>query len=67
MDIGNVGHILMDAHLAKSLIPLKEEYDKIIKPIGQYRIKQGIGIDLFSVFSKDFGNPGFPMIDNVIS
>jgi hypothetical protein len=67
MDIGNVGHILMDAHLAKSLIPLKEEYDKIIKPIGRFRIKHGIGIDLFSVFSKDFGNPEVPMIDNVIS
>ena len=67
MDIGNTGHILMDAQLAKSLIPLKDEYDKIIKPIGQYKIKHGTGIELFSVFSKDFGNPELPIIDKVIS
>jgi KaiC/GvpD/RAD55 family RecA-like ATPase len=66
MDIGNNGHILMDNILAKALIPLKEEYNKIIKPIGEYRIKHGIDIEIYSVFTKDFGNPELPMIDNVI-
>ena len=66
MDIGNNGHILMDNILAKALIPLKEEYNKIIKPIGEYKIKHGIDIEIYSVFTKDFGNPELPMIDNVI-
>jgi len=66
MDIGNNGHILMDNILAKALIPLKEEYNKIIKPIGEYRIKHGIDIEIYSVFTKDFGNPELPMIDKVI-
>jgi len=66
MDIGNNGHILMDNILAKALIPLKEEYNKIIKPIGEYRIKHGIDIEIYSVFTKDFGNSELPMIDKVI-
>lgn len=67
MDIGNNGHILMDTNLAKSLIPLKEEYGKIIKPLGQYEIKHNLVIELYSVFSKDFGNSELPMVDNFIS
>ncbi|HEY6536093.1 MAG TPA: adenylate/guanylate cyclase domain-containing protein, partial [Candidatus Nitrosocosmicus sp.] len=66
MDIGNNGHILMDANLAKSLIPLNDEYSKIIKRIGKYRIKHGMEIELFSIFSKDFGNSELPVTDSVL-
>ena len=66
MDIGNNGHILMDANLAKSLIPLNDEYSKIIKRIGKYRIKHGVEIELFSIFSRDFGNSELPVTDSVL-
>ncbi len=66
MDIGNNGHILMDAYLSKSLLPLKEEYGKIIKPIGKYKIKHGKEIEIFSAYSKDFGNSELPMTDNMM-
>lgn len=63
MDIGNNGHILMANNLAESLIPLKEEYKKIIKPVGKYQIKHGQFIGLFSVYSEDFGNSESPLFN----
>jgi KaiC/GvpD/RAD55 family RecA-like ATPase len=67
MDIGSNGHILMDNNVAKLLISLKEEYRQIIKPIGEYKIKHGISIELYSVFTKDFGNPELPILSNIIN
>jgi archaellum biogenesis ATPase FlaH len=65
MDIGDKGHILMDHNLAHSLITLKNEYSNIIKAVGKYKIKHMVEIDLYSVYSKDFGNPQLPVVNKV--
>lgn len=61
MDIGNDWHILISGNLAETLIALKEEYKKTIKPIGNYRIKHGQEIRLYSLYSNEFGNSELPV------
>jgi KaiC/GvpD/RAD55 family RecA-like ATPase len=61
MDIGNEWHILIADNLAETLISLKEEYKKIINLIGNYRIKHGQEIRLYSLYSNGFGNPELPI------
>jgi KaiC/GvpD/RAD55 family RecA-like ATPase/class 3 adenylate cyclase len=61
MDIGNEWHILIADNLAETLIALKEEYKKTIKLIGNYRIKHGQEIRLYSLYSNEFGNPELPI------
>jgi hypothetical protein len=61
MDIGNDWHILIADNLAETLIPLKEEYRKIIRPIGNYQIKHNQGIKLYSAYADDFGNADLPV------
>jgi KaiC/GvpD/RAD55 family RecA-like ATPase len=61
MDAGDNGHILLAGNLAQELIALKDEYRSIIKPVSDaYEIKHGHKISLYSVYSKDFGNPDMP-------
>lgn len=61
MDIGNEWHILIADNLAETLIALKEEYKKTIKLIGNYRIKHGQEIRLYSLYSNEFGNSELPI------
>lgn len=60
MDIGGEGHILLSEPLAKVLLSLKDEYNPIINPIGEYSIKHGQTLILYSAYSRDFGNPNAP-------
>jgi archaellum biogenesis ATPase FlaH len=60
MDIGGEGHILLSEPLAKVLLSLKDEYSPIINPIGEYSIKHGQTLTLYSAYSNDFGNPESP-------
>jgi class 3 adenylate cyclase len=60
MDIGGEGHILLSEPLAKVLLSLKDEYSPIINPIGEYSIKHGQTLTLYSAYSNDFGNPKSP-------
>jgi KaiC/GvpD/RAD55 family RecA-like ATPase/class 3 adenylate cyclase len=60
MDLGDSGHILIADILAEQLIALKDEYRVMINPIGNYRIKHGQTIKLYSAYSQDFGNPDPP-------
>jgi hypothetical protein len=60
MDIGDNMHILISENMADSLIALRDEYKAIIKAIGEYSIKHGQMIKLYSAFSDDFGNPSLP-------
>ncbi|MFY9967220.1 MAG: adenylate/guanylate cyclase domain-containing protein [Nitrososphaeraceae archaeon] len=60
MDIGGEGHILLSEPLAKALLSLKDEYSPIINPIGEYSIKHGQTLTLYSAYSNDFGNPKSP-------
>jgi len=61
MDVGDDGHILLADNLAERLIPLKDEYRRIIKPISDsFEIKHGQKIKLYSAYSHDFGNSELP-------
>jgi KaiC/GvpD/RAD55 family RecA-like ATPase len=61
MDIGNEWHILIADNLAETLIGLKEEYKRTINLIGNYRIKHGQKIRLYSLYSNEFGNSELPI------
>lgn len=60
MDIGDNLHILLPGSMAETLIALKDEYKRMIKPIGDYQIKHGQTIHLYSAYSQEFGNPEPP-------
>ena len=61
MDAGDNGHILIAEKLAEELIPLKDEYRRVINLISnKYRIKHGQQIKLYSAYSDNFGNPEIP-------
>jgi KaiC/GvpD/RAD55 family RecA-like ATPase len=60
MDIGGEGHILLSESLAKALLALKDEYRPIINYIGDYPIKHGQILTLYSAYAADFGNPDAP-------
>ena len=61
MDLGDDGHILLADNIAEALVNLKEEYRKVIRPVGSgYKIKHGQLLTLYSAFSQDFGNPAIP-------
>jgi class 3 adenylate cyclase len=56
MDVGDNSHILLSGTMAESLITLKDEYKMMLKPIGDYQIKHGQTIHLYSAYSQEFGN-----------
>ena len=60
MDLGDSFHILLEERLAEELIGLKDEYRTTIRYVGDYPIKHGQRIKLYSAFSKEFGNPQPP-------
>ena len=60
MDLGDSGHILIADILAEQLIALKDEYRVIIKPVGNYQIKHGQTIKMYSAYSQEFGNSDIP-------
>jgi archaellum biogenesis ATPase FlaH/class 3 adenylate cyclase len=60
MDLGDSGHILIADILAEQLIALKDEYRVMIKPVGNYQIKHGQTIKMYSAYSQEFGNPDLP-------
>lgn len=60
MDIGDNLHILISGSMAESLIALKDEYKTMLKPIGDYQIKHGQTLSLYSAYSQEFGNPEVP-------
>ena len=60
MDVGDNKHILIERGLAESLMALEDRYREIIKPLGNYHIKHGQIIKMYSAYSEDFGNPIIP-------
>jgi KaiC/GvpD/RAD55 family RecA-like ATPase/class 3 adenylate cyclase len=56
MDIGDNLHILVSGNMAESLIALKDEYKMMLKPIGDYQIKHGQTLRIYSAYSQEFGN-----------
>jgi archaellum biogenesis ATPase FlaH len=62
MDIGDDNHILLDGGLAHSLITLDDKYKEIINYIGDYQIKHGQIIKLYSAYQENiFGNKDIPV------
>ena len=62
MDIGDNNHILLDAGLAHSLLTLDDKYKEIIHYIGDYQIKHGQIIKLYSAYQENkFGNKEIPV------
>ena len=60
MDLGDAGHILLTSEMAEDIIEINKEYEKIIFPAHDYKIKHGQTILLYSLFSSVYGNPKRP-------
>jgi archaellum biogenesis ATPase FlaH len=62
MDIGDDNHILIDSGLAHSLLTLDDKYKEIVHYIGDYQIKHGQIIKLYSAYQENkFGNKNIPV------
>jgi archaellum biogenesis ATPase FlaH len=62
MDIGDNNHILIDGGLAQTLITLDDKYKEIIHYVGDYQIKHGQIIKLYSAYKENyFGNKDIPV------
>jgi hypothetical protein len=60
MDVGDGSHILIEGSMAESLMALEDKYRTMIKFLGNYQIKHGQVIKMYSAYSDDFGNPEKP-------
>jgi len=61
MDVGDGGHILLAGPLAESLLALDDKYRNIIKLLGDFQVKHGQIIKIYSAYSpNEFGNPVTP-------
>jgi hypothetical protein len=62
MDVGDGGHILLAGPLAESLITLDDKYKSILNLLGDFQVKHGQIIKIYSACSpNEFGNPAIPM------
>jgi len=62
MDVGDGGHILLAGTLAESLLALDDKYRNIINLLGEYQVKHGQMIKIYSAYSpNEFGNPVKPL------
>lgn len=59
MDCGDVGHILLSESAAMMLLPT-EKWAKVLLNLGEYEIKHGSKIRIFSINSNNVGNPARP-------
>jgi archaellum biogenesis ATPase FlaH len=61
MDVGDGGHILLAGPIAESLLTLDDKYRSMINLLGDYQVKHGQIIKIYSAYSaNDFGNPAIP-------
>jgi class 3 adenylate cyclase len=60
MDLGDGGHILTDESTALQLMDLRKKYKQIIHRMGDYIIKHGKSLTLYSVFDGQVGNREIP-------
>ncbi len=61
MDVGDGGHILLAGPLAESLLTLDDKYKGMINLLGDYQVKHGQIIKIYSAYSgNEFGNPVIP-------
>jgi len=61
MDVGDGGHILLAGPLAESLLTLDDKYKGVINLLGDYQVKHGQIIKIYSAYSgNEFGNSVIP-------
>ena len=61
MDVGDGGHILLAGPLAESLLTLDDKYKGMINLLGDYQVKHGQIIKIYSAYSgNEFGNSTVP-------
>ena len=61
MDVGDGGHILLAGPLAESLLTLDDKYRGMISLLGDYQVKHGQIIKIYSAYSgNEFGNSVIP-------
>jgi hypothetical protein len=60
MDLGNENHILLTSNMADDLIELSDEYEKILHPIYDFKIKHNEEILVYNAFGNNFGNQNVP-------
>lgn len=60
MDLGDGGHILISEATALQLMDFRPKYRRIIHPVGDYPIKHGQSVKLYSVFDEQVGNRETP-------
>jgi archaellum biogenesis ATPase FlaH len=62
MDVGDAGHILIAGPLAESLMTLDDKYKSMINLLGDFQVKHGQIIKIYSAYSpNEFGNPAIPI------
>src|SRR4029077_15135986 len=59
MDCGDAGHILVSRHVAEDL-EQDEDWRPLLHELGTCEVKQGVKVDLFSLYSDEVGNPKLP-------
>jgi class 3 adenylate cyclase len=61
MDVGDGGHILLEGPLAESLLTLDDKYRSMISLLGDFQVKHGQVIKIYSAYSpNEFGNSVTP-------
>jgi archaellum biogenesis ATPase FlaH len=61
MDVGDGGHILLAGPLAESLLALDDKYRGMINLLGDYQVKHGQIIKIYSAYvGNQFGNSATP-------
>lgn len=61
MDVGDGGHILLAGPLAESLLALDDKYRGMINLLGDFQVKHGQVIKIYSAYSpNEFGNTAIP-------
>jgi len=60
MDLGDENHILLTASMADDLIELSKDYDRILHPMYDYKIKHDEEILVYNAYDQDFGNLNHP-------
>lgn len=62
MDAGDGGHILLAGPLAESLLTLDDKYRSMISLLGDFQVKHGQTIKIYSAYSgNEFGNSAIPV------
>ncbi len=60
MDLGDDDHILLSPQTAETVRQMSDEYRTLIKPVHDYKMKDGKRLLIYSVYGDEVGNPKKP-------